>query len=131
VRHVAVGLVVRAVADDSLDPDERGLVRARIGRRDRLPPREVPVPEERVPEGQLDAPEAQDEVHEVRDRVHEVPERVREVQHEVQENQANEAVKKLVKKLAAVPVARTEDTESAMKSCPQTTTSNEKSRTCW
>jgi len=36
-RLVAVGLVGRAVADDRLDPDERGLVRARLGRRDRDP----------------------------------------------------------------------------------------------
>ena len=34
---VAAGLVGRALADDRLVPDERGLVRARFGRRDRLP----------------------------------------------------------------------------------------------
>ena len=97
-----------------------------------FPPREVPVQAREVIDAAEErVPEAQDEVHEVRDRVHEVQERVREVQHEVRENQANEAVKKLVKKLEAVPVARTEDTERAMKSYPQTTTSNEKSRTCW
>jgi len=37
VRIVAVGLVGRDVAHDRLDPDERGLARARLGRRDCLP----------------------------------------------------------------------------------------------
>jgi len=39
VRVVAVGLLGRAAADDCLDPEERGLACARLGRRDRLPDR--------------------------------------------------------------------------------------------